>query len=125
MEKVEIYKCDFCKRTSFYKASIKAHERKCFYNPDTHSCATCLWLNTNHVRGPMACLVGESFEAVRGIKPILRTRCNKWINVAVVEDIEVSLNEYDVLSQIMSGNPKTLDTISRIKAEGTSYYGGE
>ena len=125
MKQVNIWKCDFCKKTSFQKELIKKHEKKCFHNPDTHSCATCLWLNTNHMSWPAACLVGQSFESVKEDKPILKTRCNKWINVAVVEDIEVSLNEYDVLSQIMSGDPKTLDTISRIKAEGTSYYGGE
>ena len=123
MKKVEVYKCDFCAKTSFYKASIKAHQKKCYYNPETQSCATCLWLNTNHIIGSASCFVGESFESVNEDKPILRTRCNKWINIAIVEDIEVTENEYDVLNQIVSGDPKTLDTISRIKAEGTSYYG--
>ncbi len=123
MKKTIINQCDFCTKTSFNKASIKAHEKKCFYNPITQSCATCLWFSKNHVSGLSVCFVGESFESVKGVNHILRTRCNKWINTAVVEDIDVMENEYGILNQIIAGDPKTLETISRIKAGGESYYG--
>lgn len=123
MKQVNIWKCDFCKKTSFQKGLIKKHEKICFYNPETQSCATCLWLSTNHVSDPSGCCVGESFEPVKGSKPTLRTKCNKWINIAAIEGIEVMENEYGILSQILSGDPKTFETISRIKVGGTSYSG--
>lgn len=123
MEQVNVWKCSFCKKTSFHKETINKHEKICFYNPETQSCATCLWLSTNHESDDMVCCVGESFEPVKGSKPILRTSCNRWINIAVIEGIEVMVNEYDILSQILSGDPRTFETISCIKAGGTSYSG--
>jgi len=45
MEQTNVWKCSFCKKTSFHKGTIRTHEKKCFYNQATHSCATCLWFS--------------------------------------------------------------------------------
>lgn len=46
MKIVKAYKCGFCHRGHAYmsKGTCEAHEARCFYNPITHSCATCRYL---------------------------------------------------------------------------------
>lgn len=43
MKEITAYACDFCKKYSKSKSTIKSHERICFHNPVTKSCATCIF----------------------------------------------------------------------------------
>ena len=126
MQEVKTNQCDYCTKTSFNKGSIRVHEKKCFYNPVTKSCATCLWFSQKHVSGPTNCLVGESYDlSVNRLKSILRTKCTKWINAALVEDIEIFDNEYGILDRLLAGDMEVLNIIASIKTNGSSYYNGK
>ena len=126
MKEVKTNQCDFCTKTSFDKGSIRVHEKKCFYNPITQSCATCLWFSKKHVSGPTNCLVDESYElSVNGIKTILRTKCTKWISEDLVEDIDIFDNEVGILDHLLAGDMEVLNIIASIKANGSSYYNGK
>lgn len=50
MKIVKAYKCEFCRHGRPYasKSSCETHESRCFYNPVTHSCATCWYLKMGH-----------------------------------------------------------------------------
>ncbi len=41
MNKIEAYKCEFCGKIYANPKTIKAHEKKCYFNPSTRSCAAC------------------------------------------------------------------------------------
>ncbi len=41
MKEITAYKCDYCNKIYNNAKQIKAHEKKCYYNPDTRSCASC------------------------------------------------------------------------------------
>ena len=44
MKEVKAYKCEFCKKVVTTKYYMKKHEKKCFNNAESKSCATCEWL---------------------------------------------------------------------------------
>jgi hypothetical protein len=46
------YKCNHCRKISEDKGYIKQHEKKCYYNPDTQSCATCKYLIFGNIEDP-------------------------------------------------------------------------
>ena len=50
MREIKAFHCDYCKKYGKYKGNIIAHERICFHNPDTKSCATCLFLKQEKCR---------------------------------------------------------------------------
>ena len=41
MYEVKAYRCSYCSKLHGQKANCKRHEVKCFFNPDTRSCASC------------------------------------------------------------------------------------
>ncbi|MDX9930125.1 MAG: hypothetical protein RBS37_09780 [Bacteroidales bacterium] len=41
MNKISAFKCDYCGKVYTTSKSCKAHEKNCYYNPDTRSCASC------------------------------------------------------------------------------------
>jgi hypothetical protein len=125
MKEVKTNQCDFCTKTSFDKGSIRVHEKKCFFNPVTQSCATCLWFSKKHLNGPPTiCFVGETYVSVNEFKSILNTKCTKWISVGLVEDIEIFDNEDGILNHLLAGDIEVLKIIEGIKANGSSYYNG-
>lgn len=44
MKETVAYKCDHCGKISEQKSYIKQHEKKCYHNPETKSCASCKYL---------------------------------------------------------------------------------
>jgi len=52
MNDVVAYKCDHCDKISERKAYIKQHEKKCYYNTETKSCATCKYLIFGSIENP-------------------------------------------------------------------------
>lgn len=41
MIEIKAYNCDYCKKYSKSKGAMTKHERVCYHNPATRSCATC------------------------------------------------------------------------------------
>lgn len=72
METITAYKCSHCPNKIYgNKKQTKAHEKKCYHNPDTKSCATCQNFLYNH--GDNVCLEG----LIKGKQ--LSTGCEKHI----------------------------------------------
>jgi hypothetical protein len=126
MKEIKTNQCDFCTKTSVNKASIKVHEKKCFYNPITQSCATCLWFSKKNVGDhPARCLIGEKYVSVNEFRTIFKTKCPKWINAELIEDIEIFDNEHGILDHLLAGDMEVLNIIAGIKVNGSSYYNGK
>lgn len=45
MREVTAYQCEHCYKVYRLKPSAKAHEKRCYLNPATRSCATCAGWN--------------------------------------------------------------------------------
>lgn len=41
MEKIEAFGCGFCAKVYREKKVAIAHEKRCYFNPETKSCVTC------------------------------------------------------------------------------------
>ena len=44
MKTIEAYKCNYCNKVYQLKKSCQAHENRCYSNPKTRSCASCIFL---------------------------------------------------------------------------------
>lgn len=94
MYEVKAYHCSYCKKYGLSKSNISKHEKSCFRNPVTRSCATCANYAQKddndllHSQFPFDCtpiclenisLVTEpSFmQELPLIK--LQTNCGKWV----------------------------------------------
>jgi len=82
MKEVIINQCDYCKKTSFYKSKIKQHEKICFYNPATQSCATCLWFSPlytfyNFQCFPVRCYAKRIKAVPEDYRMKLKTQCKR------------------------------------------------
>jgi hypothetical protein len=67
MREITAYNCDYCNKIYSIKSQCKAHEKKCYYNPDTKSCASCIFLLSS-------CAIA--------VAPLgkLTTNCQEYIN---------------------------------------------
>jgi hypothetical protein len=117
MKEVIINQCDYCNKSSFNKGSLRAHEKKCFFNPLTQSCATCLWFSRKHNLEPIACFVGEYKYLEINLKPKLRTMCNKWMSAEVVEEVNIFDNEGGILDHLLAGDINVLKIIAKINSK--------
>jgi hypothetical protein len=43
MKEIKAFKCEFCGKVYQNEGTCKAHEYKCYFNPRTRSCASCLF----------------------------------------------------------------------------------
>jgi hypothetical protein len=123
MKVITTNQCDFCDKSSINKSTIRAHEKKCFFNPITKSCGACLWFSRVHGLYPVICFIGEFKPCELGEKANLKTKCNKWIDAGLVEEIDIFYNEEGILNLLTAGDIEVLKIISRIIANGKSYYG--
>lgn len=44
MKEIIVYQCDYCGRYKKTKKSVANHEKRCYWNPETRSCITCLYM---------------------------------------------------------------------------------
>jgi hypothetical protein len=80
MNEIIAYKCDHCGKIHKRKAYVKQHEKKCYHNPKTRSCASCRFLifgyQENHDTGfhePFqSCLRGQDIKYKQ-----LKTNCEE------------------------------------------------
>jgi hypothetical protein len=105
MKEVIINQCDFCKKVSFYKSNIRQHEKICFYNPATRSCATCLWFSPLIIQEgfPIECYLGKIDEVPEGSKIKLFTQCEKWMDKKIYFDNETCENQDEMEEELSSG----------------------
>lgn len=105
MYEVKAYHCSYCKRYKLTKAIIIEHERSCFRNPATRSCATCLFYDLETKQDGiltfenLVCHKGEKFydkepqSAFEHIKPKLRSECRMWVEKPVDEQAKIEMLE--------------------------------
>lgn len=78
MNEVVAYKCIHCGKISERKGYIKQHEKKCYHNPETRSCASCKYLIFGYKENPITGIY-EPFQTCRKEQEIkfkqLKTNC--------------------------------------------------
>lgn len=77
MKKIQAFRCEYCTKIYENRGSASSHERKCFFNPSTHSCASCALFELRKVEFSLGhffeiqvCLVNEDVSNKN-----LRTKC--------------------------------------------------
>lgn len=108
MKQVIINKCDFCRHVSFYKSNLNRHEKKCFYNPATKSCATCLWFSPLYSFHefqcyPIRCFAKKIKEIPEDYRMKLKTKCKKWMNIDIYFMNETKDNQNEMEEKLLSG----------------------
>ena len=93
MYEVKAYHCSYCKGFKLRKAATLKHEEKCFYNPATRSCATCLFYDrkeiTNEVFATkLVCYHGMEFYQEGKLK--LNTNCSLWVERPLDEEERIT-----------------------------------
>ena len=71
MKAIQVFQCAHCHYYRKTKKSVEAHEQRCFYNSDSRSCATCIYLCSYH---ESECMVGVEFPDGK-----LRTQCAQYM----------------------------------------------
>lgn len=72
MYEVKAYRCSHCSKLHGQKGNCKKHEVKCFYNPDTKSCASCGHHHYDWTAN--TCLKGHDIDGPKK----LRTQCKDY-----------------------------------------------
>lgn len=85
--------CDFCNREYVVSKNAEEHEKNCYRNPDTRSCATCKFFffgkeEVHYLAGGedqiklingTGCEIDKNYiETMYGDEPSLITRCDFW-----------------------------------------------
>ncbi len=108
-----INKCDYCRKISFNKNYLKQHEKKCFYNPATQSCATCLWFGRVHNLNETTCFLGKFEKAEEGVRQKLKTACKSWRSAEIVEECDLFENDNLILKRLYAGDKKFFNALSK------------
>lgn len=124
----KIYQCSFCRKMLVNKTYMKYHEEKCFRNPLTKSCATCIYFSRHFdpfytPDEPYECFAGK-FKGTQEIpKPKLKTRCRKWKSIELIEDFDLWENYNEVFDPLFSGDDKKfLKTLSKVIAKKEAEF---
>lgn len=107
MKEIISYKCEYCRKTSLYKENMKKHESECFYNPETKSCATCVWSSRTHGFPDIRCFQNKFPTPEKGGKPQLRKACPDWQS-----------SEFIMISEDIDENPEMVEKL----IEGDKEY---
>jgi len=115
MKQVMINQCDFCKKVSFHKSNLRQHEKICFFNPETRSCATCIWFSPLivEVGYPAECYLVEIEEVEEGTRRKLKTECDKWMDKEVYFDNETCENQDEMEEKLISGQVDYFKTLQK------------
>ena len=76
------YQCEYCeKRRMSNKTRMEHHEEKCYWNPLTRSCPTCIWYSEQHDPDEFyKCYLGRFDCTSDNPKPNIITHCEKWVD---------------------------------------------
>lgn len=93
MKEIAAFVCEFCPKRRPYKvkSSAKRHEKRCYRNPETHSCATCGnfgWEEDIHdylEGGEHVQIVGKAPYCEVGLitEGQMTTKCPQWIPIQI------------------------------------------
>lgn len=79
MKKRTYYCCEYCKKKAQRPGVILKHEKVCFHNPESRSCATCQWLWQGYNDGKTDMETLSTYDYC-GLKkcyiPKLKTQCS-------------------------------------------------
>jgi hypothetical protein len=90
MEQITAFKCDFCNKVYSNKQTCKAHEIKCYRNPDTKSCSTCAFLNNDNFLHPNGTFIGfKGCLLNNNLSLSLRTNCLDHKDDSYKDDIKI------------------------------------
>ena len=103
MKQVQIYQCDYCKRTSFHKSNLRKHEKECFYNPETQSYATCLWFSRANGLDYTSCFINKFLTPQENEKPKLKIGCKHWLSIDIIEDYDI-FEDKQIWEKLMKGD---------------------
>lgn len=90
MKEITAYQCDHCPKYYKHKHNAKRHEKECFHNPETRSCASCEHFinwedafndglgNTVQDGGYYCDHFKKEFERQDNGKLDLKTNCDQW-----------------------------------------------
>lgn len=117
MKEVIINECDFCNKVSFNKGTIRKHEKMCFFNPVTRSCATCLWFSPLIVQSgyPVYCYLGKINEVPQDSRLKLNTQCKKWMNHEIYFEHETCENQDEMEEKLLSGKVDYFKSLQKRK----------
>ena len=104
MNEVMSYQCEYCKKTSLYKGNMNRHELICFYNPDTQSCATCLWSSKTHGFVEIECFQNKFPKPGKGEKPKLKYGCPDWQSSEYIMLTEDIYDNPDMVEKLIEGD---------------------
>ncbi len=117
MKQVLIYQCDYCSCASFYKSNLTRHEKNCYYNPSTQSCATCLWFSGANYLNSTECFINKFTEPPEGEKPKLKTGCKGWKSIEIVKEYELFGQDRHVLDRLFKGDKVFFKKLSKRAAD--------
>lgn len=119
LTKVQAHQCSYCGKLFLRSKSCKSHERRCYFNPNTRSCASCAFLKwewleykPGYVVKVRSCLQNVD------IQKKLNTGCEKYLNYEYGKDpdiMKVVLEEqYDRQKVLQVFAKKAEKLISRV-----------
>ena len=93
MKIIEAFQCEWCDKVYSNRETEKSHERKCFHNPRTKSCASCVFLAKKTIEAQrflpiefLFCLMNHD------ITDKLRTGCPTYNEAILDEDTRLKTN---------------------------------
>lgn len=100
MKRKMSYQCDFCKKLFHKSLGCKAHERRCYKNPKTKSCASCAFLEKQEFEiGPEAFIDFDVCLQNIDLTQSLKTKCSAYIQVRYDEEwrirVDTPTHNYD------------------------------
>jgi hypothetical protein len=114
MKIIEAYKCNYCNKVYQLKKSCQAHERKCYTNPETKSCASCKFLQqkdyqyqTGYYISLMTCLRNHDVTSK------LKTACKDFHFIKEQFD----LKEMELIMAVYNPEPFIRPRIEKCKAD--------
>lgn len=106
MKEINAFQCNYCTKIYESKDSCRSHEYRCYFNPKTKSCASCVCLKfeyykykLGHSMGVRTCLKNMK------ISEKLLTGCEKYCSKAearIVEKINETEKYYDPIPFVMA-----------------------
>jgi len=93
MNIITAYQCEFCSKVYTNKETTRKHEAKCYYNPTTRSCASCVFLAKKSIEAQkfqpvefLVCLMNHD------ISDKLRTGCPTYQRSTLCEETGLKTN---------------------------------
>jgi hypothetical protein len=102
MKTITAYKCNYCTKIYDTAGSCKSHEYRCYFNPRTQSCASCVCLKYDYYRyNPSRSIAVRTCLKNVNIAEKLQTKCEQYCSNAedgIMEKINEAERGYNPIS---------------------------